>query len=59
MERGEVIGSDRRGGEGRGGDLRLETGGWRRGVVAQEAGNLRLETGDWKLEAGGVALWLL
>ena len=31
---------------------RLETGGWRRGAVAQEAGDLRLETGGGKLEAG-------
>ena len=41
---------------------RLETGGWRRGAVAQEAGDLKLETGSWKrgavaaltmLETGG------
>ena len=34
------------------GDLKLETGGWRRGAVAQEAGDLRLETEDWRREAG-------
>ena len=41
------------------GDWRLETGGWGRGAVAQEAGDLRLETEDWMREAGGVALCLL